>query len=98
MTSAAHLKERASRGLLERLQKAGLDGVEVVHPAHDTDTANRLDSLASELGLLRTGGSDWHGSESDEKRGLGRALVPHAWLEALEQRHVQRLEVLEGRR
>jgi 3',5'-nucleoside bisphosphate phosphatase len=41
---------------------AGLDGIEVDHMDHDTDTRARLRGLAKELGLLTTGSSDYHGS------------------------------------
>ena len=39
----------------------GLDGVEVDHQDHDTQTRVRLRALAAELGLLATGSSDYHG-------------------------------------
>jgi 3',5'-nucleoside bisphosphate phosphatase len=41
---------------------AGLDGVEADHPDHSADDRARLNGLASELGLLVTGSSDYHGS------------------------------------
>jgi predicted metal-dependent phosphoesterase TrpH len=98
VTSAAHLSERAGRALLERLCRTGVDAVEVVHPAHDELTARRIDTLASELGLLRTGGSDWHGNSAVEERGvLGHDAVPAAWLEALELRHQERIANWKGR-
>jgi hypothetical protein len=47
--------------LLERLVAAGLRGVEVWHPQHNAATIRRYRALASRLGLLETGGSDFHG-------------------------------------
>ncbi|MGX1314312.1 putative metal-dependent phosphoesterase TrpH [Streptomyces calvus] len=44
------------------LAEAGLDGIEVDHMDHDPETRARLRGLASELGLLVTGSSDYHGS------------------------------------
>ncbi|WP_369273254.1 PHP domain-containing protein [Streptomyces sp. R11] len=44
------------------LAAAGLDGIEVDHMDHDSDTRARLRGLAKELGLLTTGSSDYHGS------------------------------------
>ncbi|MFJ2605980.1 PHP domain-containing protein [Streptomyces sp. NPDC087425] len=41
---------------------AGLDGIEVDHMDHEPQTRARLRGLASELGLLATGSSDYHGS------------------------------------
>jgi hypothetical protein len=40
----------------------GLDGLEVDHHDHDSDTRRRLRSLADSLGLLATGSSDYHGT------------------------------------
>jgi predicted metal-dependent phosphoesterase TrpH len=86
VVSGAHLKDRGSRSLLLRLREAGLDAVETRHPSHDPDVRARLTEFALDLGLLRTGGSDWHGDPAgDETHGaLGSQNVPLAWLEALE--------------
>ena len=35
--------------------------METRHPSHDPDLRARLTDIALKLGLLRTGGSDWHG-------------------------------------
>lgn len=41
----------------------GLDGLEVMHPAHNSDTRANLRGLARRLGLIITGGSDFHRPE-----------------------------------
>ena len=86
IVSAAHLKDRATRPLLEALRAQGLDAVETRHPSHDPDQRARLTDLALQLGLLRTGGSDWHGeSLGDEEHGtIGSEHVPLEWLERIE--------------
>lgn len=88
LVSAAHLKDRASRSVLERFRGEGLDALEVRHPSHSPDVRDRLEQLARELGLLQTGGSDWHGeSETEDQHGsIGSQKVPAAWLDALEER------------
>jgi predicted metal-dependent phosphoesterase TrpH len=93
LTSAAHLNDRATRGALAMLVEQGVDAVEVLHPAHDEATASRIDRLADELGLLRTGGSDWHGDEggADDRAPLGSIRVPEVWLDALERLHHERM-------
>ncbi|MGN6393176.1 MAG: PHP domain-containing protein [Gemmatimonadales bacterium] len=87
MVSLAHIKERGSRSFLERLKQEGLDALEVRHPSHDPDLCGRLAALAVRLGLLPTGGSDWHGDpEPGETHGaLGSQAVPLAWLDRLEE-------------
>src|SRR4029450_5988632 len=39
----------------------GLDGIEVAHQDHDSETRERLRALADDLGVLVTGASDYHG-------------------------------------
>lgn len=78
----AVLAHPGTQGTAERLQAlkaVGLDGVEVLHPSHDWDDARRLDMLATELELVRSGGSDWHGG-TEGARTLGSMRVPAQWL------------------
>lgn len=86
IVAVAHLKDRATRGFLERLKGEGLDAVETRHPSHDPDTRARLTDLALALRLLRTGGSDWHGDpEPGETHGtIGSQEVPLEWLERMD--------------
>lgn len=44
------------------LAAAGLDGIEADHMDHDPATRTTLHGLATDLGLLATGSSDYHGS------------------------------------
>lgn len=85
LVSAAHLKDRGSLAVLQRLKGEGLDAVETRHPSHAGDTRTNLTEHAERLGLLRTGGSDWHGGEGDATHGtIGSEQVPLEWLTALE--------------
>ncbi len=98
VTSAAHLRDRASRNSLRRLREAGVDGVEVHHPVHDEVRAQRIERLAGELGMLPTGGTDWHGDDvaMPNRAPLGSLTVPEPWLTALEELHEQRISQLEA--
>jgi 3',5'-nucleoside bisphosphate phosphatase len=75
----AHPGQLATRERLATLAALGLDGVEVLHPSHSWDESQRLDALAAELELVRSGGSDWHGAP-DGARTLGMMRVPWQWL------------------
>ncbi len=92
VTSAVHLKDRGVKSILLQLKQAGVDGVEVLHPSHDTATSRRLDRLAGELELVRTGGADWHGDFALDRpaASLGALEIPPAWLERLEAVHAGR--------
>jgi predicted metal-dependent phosphoesterase TrpH len=46
---------------LRRLMKLGLGGVEVRYPQHGPEETEALSALADRLGLVQTGGSDFHG-------------------------------------
>lgn len=90
LVSAAHLRDRGTRAALTALKAEGLDAVEVRHPRHPPDVAAHLSDLASVLGLLRTGGTDWHGDEPEGSRMLGSSAVPIEWLTSLESRVASR--------
>ena len=55
--------------VIAQLAAAGLDGIEVDHMDHDEPTRARLRGLASELGLLPTGSSDYHGTRKTVRLG-----------------------------
>ena len=86
LVSVAHLKERGTRTCIERLKGQGLDALETRHPSHDPDLRARLTDIALKLGLLRTGGSDWHGDpEPGVTHGtIGSQQVPFEWLDRLD--------------
>jgi len=88
IVSAAHLRDRATRPVLETFRDDGLDALEVRHPLHDPATRSRPAKLARQLGLAASGGSDWHGDgDTGHAHGaLGSEAVPDEWLVALEAR------------
>jgi predicted metal-dependent phosphoesterase TrpH len=72
--------------LVRELRAWGLDGLEVVHPAQHPGSRRRLRSMARELRLALTGGSDFHGALTPGiaiGSGRGRDEVPSSWAEAL---------------
>jgi len=46
---------------IKELCEMGLDGIETLHPKHPESKVKKLNSLAEELGILKCGGSDFHG-------------------------------------
>lgn len=84
----AHPGASGTRAHLEQLARAGLDGVEVLHPSHSADDVARLGALAAHFSLVRSGGSDWHGAR-EGPRILGCMRVPAEWLAEQEARVAQ---------
>jgi hypothetical protein len=89
----AHPGGGASRAELAELASLGLDSIEVRHPSHTADEIVRLAALTDELGLVPSGGSDWHGA-AEGYRALGSMKVSIDWLTRQDERVRQRAEAL----
>lgn len=63
-------------GVARHLVDAGLMGLEVYYSEYDHSTQRRLLRIADSLGLIATGGSDFHGPNFRPGRDLGRPVVP----------------------
>lgn len=62
------------------LCRLGLEGIEVFYPEHDAARTQYFASLADSLGLLKSGGSDFHGSVKPAIRlgvGKGNLCIPY---------------------
>jgi len=73
---------------LERIVKdlidQGLAGIEVIHSDHNADNVQKYDALARRYGLLRTGGSDFHGANKQIELGVANGRrIPREWFDAL---------------
>ncbi len=58
--------EPFDRAGIRKLADAGLAGVEVYHSRHSSETSRYYLEIAEELGLIVTGGSDFHGENSPD--------------------------------
>ena len=74
--------------VLKDMIDVGLAGIEVIHSDHDEALVAKYTQLADKYGLLKTGGSDFHGkSVKDVELGLARGRrIPRQFFEALIQR------------
>ena len=70
---------------LELLKECGVDGIEVFHPDHPSETMQRFLARSRELSLLATGGSDFHGGKKNEGGALGGTFLPREHWERLEE-------------
>jgi hypothetical protein len=75
LASLAHPGRTGIDDRIPALREAGLDAIEVYHTDHDEGLRARYGLLAHTLGLLVTGGSDYHG---DPAHGIapGAASLP----------------------
>jgi 3',5'-nucleoside bisphosphate phosphatase len=72
------------RQVIEELAALGLDGIEAYHSHHDADEQLYFIRLAKQLGLMITGGSDYHGfktntAPADSGGKLGSLHLPYGF-------------------
>ncbi|MDH4083562.1 MAG: PHP domain-containing protein [Nitrospira sp.] len=68
--------DRSLAELVRQLKADGLDGVEVYYSTHAARQTREYLSLAQQLGLLVTGGSDFHGlTKPDIEVGIGKGSL-----------------------
>ncbi|MGW8323361.1 MAG: PHP domain-containing protein, partial [Thermodesulfobacteriota bacterium] len=64
-------------GLVDSLIQEGAMGIEVLCHEHDTAAVERYSEMADRNGLLKTGGSDYHGDMLEKSFLLGDLRVPY---------------------
>ena len=88
-----HLTKQPDEQLREYLRSLipyGLDGVEGYYTDYTPDMERRYRSMAKELGLVISGGTDYHGANKPHiaiGRGRGQLEIPYSVLDGLRQRH-----------
>ena len=96
VASFAHPAVTKKDRLISTLADRGLDAVEVYHSDHTPEDSRAYELLATRLGTLISGGSDFHGDDPTRpgaraRRGvLGVVSLPAAAFAALEARAQQR--------
>ena len=71
--------------IIPELAAAGLDGLECWHTKHFGGASAAYERMATQLGLIATGGSDCHGMSKGEPL-IGRIRLPYAQVVALKAR------------
>lgn len=92
---AAHLHlikmpDEPLKEYLKSLIPYGLDGVEGYYTDYTPDMENRYRAMAKELGLVISGGTDYHGANKPHiaiGKGRGELEIPYSVLDGLRQRH-----------
>ncbi len=76
----------ALEDFLARMKPQGLDGLEARYSEHSPEDTRAYENLAARLGLIVSGGSDFHGANKPHLRlgkGRGDLYVPYSVLEAM---------------
>jgi len=68
------------------LIRDGLDGLETIHPAHDTMLTNYYSQIARDFVLMETGGSDYHGFRERDEECFGAYSIPYPQLARIRHR------------
>ena len=71
--------------LLTNLIKAGIDGIECVHPSHNEGQVQFYRGIVNQYCLLESGGSDFHGGKKMDEPNLGKYLLSQNHLDAMKQ-------------
>ena len=80
------LDDAGLRELIEHCMESGLKGMECRYSGYSTEQSKYLGRLAEEYGLIKTGGSDFHGENKKHisiGTGTGALEVPYQYLEKL---------------
>jgi len=82
---------KATDQVITSLIDKGLDGIEVIHPRHSPEEQKHYIDLAEKLGILISGGSDFHGDpDKDEK--LGEHVIDLSVVKCIEEYCVEKRE------
>jgi 3',5'-nucleoside bisphosphate phosphatase len=77
VASLAHFAEAPRHiGFIRELQDAGLNALEVYYRAYDQGTVSLLRDIANRLGLVMTGGTDYHGDRESYAEAHAELWVP----------------------
>lgn len=71
VVSLAHPGHGMPHRVVMALVRSGLDGIEGIHPAHDSMLVSYYSELAGRHGLFVTGGTDFHRPPADGRTGPG---------------------------
>lgn len=84
----AHPGQNLTENVILEVIKAGVDGIEIIHPKHSPAQRELYRRLAKTYNLLETGGSDFHGGRKEDER-LGDFVIEYEKVEKLKAAQVQ---------
>ncbi|MDD5101996.1 MAG: PHP domain-containing protein [Endomicrobiaceae bacterium] len=79
----------SNKNIFKGLINDGLMGIEAWHNRHPQHIVKKFLSIADEMNLIATGGSDCHGAYGNETPLMGKIKVPYSVVELLEEKKRQ---------
>jgi len=78
----AHPQILPDQSWIEKFKEEGLDGLEVRYPRLNQAKSTLYDNIAAHCDLLKSGGSDAHGTFKDFTE-VGAITIPYEWIEKM---------------
>lgn len=75
VTILAHPGNNYSDKELREFIDYGIDGFEYIHPSHNYNLQRKYEQLTRENGLIKSGGSDFHGTKFDDHFNFGVVAI-----------------------
>ncbi len=86
LTFLAHPGKFTTDAELFQLIKAGVDGIEVIHPSHNETREQYYRGVVNQYFMLESGGSDYHGGKKNDEAVFGAFTVPMQVVENMRSR------------
>ena len=94
-TVLAHPAKHYTADEINEFIKAGIDGLECIHPSHNFELQKKYTKIVEDHALLLTGGSDYHGGKEMAARHLGVVCVAYKHVEKMKRMTDQRKNMVE---
>ncbi|MFA5007601.1 MAG: PHP domain-containing protein [Candidatus Omnitrophota bacterium] len=81
----AHPNAIPDQSWIEEFVSVGIEGIEVIYPRFSNAKILMYKEMADKLNILKSGGSDAHGSYRDFTK-IGDVTIPYEWLTAMKEK------------
>lgn len=80
----AHPGLLIDKNIIKHCINSGIDGIECIHSKHSKEQTKEFNEIANSFGLIKTGGSDFHGDKEVNNPTLGQywvdiSKIPKFW-------------------
>ncbi|MEP1150111.1 MAG: PHP domain-containing protein [Balneola sp.] len=90
----AHPGRLYSMEEVDEFIELGIDGIECIHPSHNYRKQKYYTELCDKHSLLKTGGSDYHGSIENGHGNVGVVAIPQKHIDSMQRMTSQRKQTI----